>query len=61
MNEAYLEYIDFVNPPTRVCVECTLPEDCQVIMEAVGFKTKSESLLFFFVYLILEIILNFFQ
>lgn len=46
MNEVYLEYINFESPPTRVCVECTLPEDCQVIMEAVGFKTKSESLWF---------------
>lgn len=45
MNEVYLDYIDFESPPTRVCVECTLPDDCQVIMEAVGFKTKSESLL----------------
>lgn len=44
MNEVYLDYINFESPPTRVCVECTLPDDCQVIMEAVGFKTKSESL-----------------
>lgn len=38
LNRIYSEAVNFTNPPTRVCVECPLPEDCHVIMEAIAFK-----------------------
>lgn len=42
LNEAYSESFNFSNPPTRVCVECPLPANCQVIVEVVAFKAKNE-------------------
>lgn len=41
LNEAYAKAFNFTNPPTRVCVECPLPEHCQVIIEAVAFKPRA--------------------
>ncbi|XP_067638725.1 uncharacterized protein [Eurosta solidaginis] len=39
INHIYGQTINFHNPPTRVCVECPLPEDCHVILEAIAFRT----------------------
>lgn len=39
LNRIYGQTINFQNPPTRVCVECPLPEDCHVILEAIAFRT----------------------
>ncbi|KAG5681606.1 hypothetical protein PVAND_011022 [Polypedilum vanderplanki] len=39
LNDVYSKKLNFQNPPTRVCVETCLPENCHVIMEAVAFKT----------------------
>ncbi|XP_013103048.2 uncharacterized protein LOC106084117 [Stomoxys calcitrans] len=39
LNRIYGQAVNFQNPPTRVCVECPLPEDCHVIMEAIAFKS----------------------
>ncbi|XP_037939753.1 uncharacterized protein LOC119672709 [Teleopsis dalmanni] len=39
LNSIYDEAMHFQNPPTRVCVECPLPEDCHVVMEAIAYKT----------------------
>lgn len=41
LNEAYSKAFNFTNPPTRVCVECPLPEKCQVIMEAVAYRSRN--------------------
>lgn len=41
LNAAYAKVFNFTNPPTRVCVECPLPDDCQVIMEAVAFRPRA--------------------
>lgn len=38
LNRIYGQAVNFTNPPTRVCVECPLPEECHVIMEAIAFK-----------------------
>lgn len=43
LNAAYSETFNFTNPPTRVCVECPLPPNCQVILEVVAFKAKAEN------------------
>lgn len=40
LNAAYAKAFNFVNPPTRVCVECPLPEGCQVVLEAVAFRPR---------------------
>lgn len=40
LNDVYAKAFNFTNPPTRVCVECSLPKDCQVIMEVVAFKPR---------------------
>lgn len=45
LNEIYSNKFSFTNPPTRVCVECPLPDNCQVVLEAVAFnpdKSTSE-------------------
>lgn len=42
LNEMYAKVFDFTNPPTRVCVECPLPENLQIIMEAVAFRPQNE-------------------
>jgi diphthine-ammonia ligase len=39
LNEVYSKKLNFQNPPTRVCVECSLPEKCHVVLEAVAFKS----------------------
>lgn len=41
LNEAYSEIFNFPNPPTRVCVECPLPQNCEVIVEVVAFNAKN--------------------
>jgi enamine deaminase RidA (YjgF/YER057c/UK114 family) len=41
INDVYAQVLNFQNPPTRVCVECPLPENCHVILEAVAFKPNS--------------------
>uniref|UniRef100_A0A2M4AJ88 Diphthine--ammonia ligase n=1 Tax=Anopheles triannulatus TaxID=58253 RepID=A0A2M4AJ88_9DIPT len=41
MNEMYSKAFNFGNPPTRVCVECPLPADCAIVLEAVAFKPVS--------------------
>ncbi|XP_046802087.1 uncharacterized protein LOC111689730 [Lucilia cuprina] len=38
VNRIYGQAVNFQNPPTRVCVECPLPEDCHVVLEAIAFK-----------------------
>lgn len=39
LNDVYARKLNFQNPPTRVCVESCLPENCHVILEAVAFKS----------------------
>ncbi|XP_073828856.1 uncharacterized protein [Musca autumnalis] len=39
LNRIYGQAFNFQNPPTRVCVECPLPEECHVIIEAIAFKS----------------------
>lgn len=41
LNEIYSKAFNFTNPPTRVCVECPLPEHCQIIMEVVAFRARN--------------------
>lgn len=41
LNEVYAKAFNFTNPPTRVCVECPLPDNLQVIMEAVAFRGRN--------------------
>ncbi|XP_053680727.1 uncharacterized protein LOC128731620 [Anopheles nili] len=43
LNEIYSQVFAFSNPPTRVCVECPLPADCAVILEAVAFNPVSSA------------------
>lgn len=38
LNEIYSKFFNFTNPPTRVCVECPLPDNLQVIVEAVAYR-----------------------
>ncbi|XP_001354757.2 uncharacterized protein [Drosophila pseudoobscura] len=38
LNRVYLKAFDFHNPPTRVCVECPLPDGCHVVMEAIAYR-----------------------
>lgn len=40
INEVYARAFNFTNPPTRVCVECPLPDECQVVLEAVAFRSR---------------------
>ncbi|XP_030378139.1 uncharacterized protein LOC115626808 [Scaptodrosophila lebanonensis] len=40
LNRIYSDNFDFHNPPTRVCVECPLPDDCQVVMEAIAYRSN---------------------
>lgn len=39
INSVYMDVIKFTNPPTRICVECPLPENCYTILEAVAHKS----------------------
>lgn len=41
INSAYINKIHFQNPPTRICVECQLPKNCTMIIEAIAYKPKS--------------------
>ncbi|XP_034489328.1 uncharacterized protein LOC117793033 isoform X2 [Drosophila innubila] len=41
LNSVYLQSFGFHNPPTRVCVECPLPDDCHVIMEAIAYRAPA--------------------
>ncbi|XP_035899807.1 diphthine--ammonia ligase [Anopheles stephensi] len=43
INEIYSTVFAFANPPTRVCVECPLPADCAVVLEAVAFNPVSSA------------------
>uniref|UniRef100_A0A182Q7B8 Diphthine--ammonia ligase n=1 Tax=Anopheles farauti TaxID=69004 RepID=A0A182Q7B8_9DIPT len=43
LNEIYSTVFAFPNPPTRVCVECPLPADCAVVLEAVAFNPVSSA------------------
>lgn len=43
LNEVYSRLFSFTNPPTRVCVECPLPEDCHVVLEAVAFNPEKST------------------
>ncbi|CAG4961834.1 unnamed protein product [Colias eurytheme] len=38
LNAVYVKTFDFPNPPTRVCVQCPLPSDVGLIMDAVAHK-----------------------
>lgn len=38
LNEIYAEFFNFTNPPTRVCVECPLPDGLQVVVEVVAYR-----------------------
>lgn len=42
LNQSYIKVFNFTNPPSRVCVECPLPEDIGVILEASAFKCIDE-------------------
>lgn len=37
LNEVYVDTFSFTNPPTRVCVQCPLPKNVGLIMDAVSF------------------------
>ncbi|KAL4711110.1 hypothetical protein ACJJTC_009481, partial [Scirpophaga incertulas] len=39
LNNVYLKYFSFDNPPSRVCVQCPLPDDVGLILDAVAYKT----------------------
>lgn len=41
LNEVYARYFNFTNPPTRVCVECPLPSNLHVIIEAVAYRAPA--------------------
>lgn len=38
MNQIYISYLNFPNPPTRVCVQCPLPSNVGLILDAVAHK-----------------------
>ncbi|XP_063697230.1 uncharacterized protein LOC134828168 [Culicoides brevitarsis] len=42
INSSYIKIINFQNPPTRVCVECELPECCTIIVEATAHKPRDD-------------------
>lgn len=44
LNDVYAEALNFTNPPSRVCVECPLPDGIQVIMEAVAFRARNNDI-----------------
>lgn len=39
LNEVYVNTFNFPNPPTRVCVQCPLPDDIGLIFDAVAHKS----------------------
>ncbi|XP_060804149.1 uncharacterized protein LOC106130468 isoform X1 [Amyelois transitella] len=38
LNDIYVKHFSFQNPPTRVCVQCPLPADVGLILDAVAHK-----------------------
>ncbi|CAH0400034.1 unnamed protein product [Chilo suppressalis] len=38
LNDVYVSHFCFANPPTRVCVQCPLPDDVGLILDAVAHK-----------------------
>lgn len=42
INKMYSEIFNFTNPPNRVCVQCPLPQNCHVILEAIAYRVKNE-------------------
>lgn len=44
LNEVYVDVFNFTNPPSRVCVECPLPDGLQVILEAVAFRPRTNDI-----------------
>lgn len=43
LNEIYSKKFSFTNPPTRVCVECPLPTNCHIVLEAVAFNPEKSA------------------
>nr|XP_023013166.1 diphthine--ammonia ligase [Leptinotarsa decemlineata] len=43
LNELYVETFDFVNPPTRACVQVPFSQDCPLRMEVVSWKQPADS------------------
>ncbi|XP_026494631.1 uncharacterized protein LOC113399662 isoform X2 [Vanessa tameamea] len=41
LNAVYVENFSFPNPPTRVCVQCPLPKNVGLIMDAVAYKPNN--------------------
>ncbi|CAK1543026.1 unnamed protein product [Leptosia nina] len=41
LNSVYVKAFSFPNPPTRVCVQCPLPKDVGLIMDAVAYKISA--------------------
>lgn len=41
INAAYIDIINFQNPPTRICVQCELPENYTIIVEATAYKSRT--------------------
>ncbi|KOB67647.1 putative atpase pp-loop superfamily, partial [Operophtera brumata] len=42
LNDVYVRTFSFPNPPTRVCVQCPLPADVGLILDAVAHKPSSD-------------------
>ncbi|CAH0625375.1 unnamed protein product [Chrysodeixis includens] len=43
LNEVYANTFNFQNPPTRVCVQCPLPDDVGLILDAVAHKSNTNN------------------
>ncbi|XP_047533818.1 diphthine--ammonia ligase [Vanessa atalanta] len=41
LNAVYVENFSFPNPPTRVCVQCPLPKNVGLILDAVAYKPNN--------------------
>ncbi|XP_045479271.1 diphthine--ammonia ligase [Harmonia axyridis] len=39
INDAYVKYFNFPNPPTRACIEIPLSKECPIILDAISWKT----------------------
>lgn len=37
LNKIYVDTFSFANPPTRVCIQCPLPNDVGLILDAVSY------------------------
>lgn len=44
INSIYMNTIKYQNPPTRICVECPLPNDSNIIIEAVAHKNNENDI-----------------